>query len=62
MASDGLWDVMGNQEACTLARKCLLRARQRGSSRQVGLAAVWQAGEGAWCWECPVSTGEPASP
>ncbi|KAL6774179.1 hypothetical protein ACKKBG_A24055 [Auxenochlorella protothecoides x Auxenochlorella symbiontica] len=34
MASDGLWDVMGNQEACTLARKCLLRARQRGSSRQ----------------------------
>lgn len=35
MASDGLWDVMNNQEACTLAKKCLLRARQRGSSRQV---------------------------
>ena len=34
MASDGLWDVMTNKEACTLAKKCLLRARQRGSSRQ----------------------------
>lgn len=34
LASDGLWDVMSNQEACTLAKKCLLRARQRGSSRQ----------------------------
>ena len=34
MASDGLWDVMNNQEACNLAKKCLLRARQRGSSRQ----------------------------
>lgn len=35
MASDGLWDVMTNQEACTLAKKCLQRARQRGSTRQV---------------------------
>lgn len=34
MASDGLWDVMSNQEACNLAKKCLLRAQQRGSSRQ----------------------------
>ncbi len=34
LASDGLWDVMGNQEACTLARRCLARARSRGSSRQ----------------------------
>jgi serine/threonine protein phosphatase PrpC len=34
MASDGLWDVMTNQEACTLAKKCLGRARQRGSTRQ----------------------------
>lgn len=33
MASDGLWDVMNNQDACTLAKKCLGRARQRGSSR-----------------------------
>ncbi|KAL4517908.1 hypothetical protein Ndes2526A_g02278 [Nannochloris sp. 'desiccata'] len=33
MASDGLWDVMSNQEACNLAKKCLLRARQRGSTR-----------------------------
>lgn len=34
LASDGLWDVLTNQEACTLAKKCVLRARQRGSSRQ----------------------------
>lgn len=34
LASDGLWDVMSNQEACTLAKKCLLRAQQRGSSKQ----------------------------
>lgn len=34
MASDGLWDVISNQEACALAKKCLLRARQRGSSRE----------------------------
>ena len=34
MASDGLWDVLNNQEACTLARRCLRRARQRGASRQ----------------------------
>ena len=34
IATDGLWDVMSNQEACTLAKKCLIRARQRGSSRQ----------------------------
>ena len=34
MASDGLWDVMSNQEACNVAKKCLLRAQQRGSSRQ----------------------------
>jgi serine/threonine protein phosphatase PrpC len=34
LASDGLWDVMDNQEAVTLAKKCVRRARQRGSSRQ----------------------------
>lgn len=34
IATDGLWDVMNNQEACTLAKKCLVRARQRGSSRE----------------------------
>lgn len=34
MASDGLWDVISNQEACTLAKKCLLRAQQKGSSRE----------------------------
>ena len=34
LASDGLWDVMDNQEACSLAKKCLLRARQKGSSRE----------------------------
>jgi serine/threonine protein phosphatase PrpC len=34
MASDGLWDVLSNQEACSLAKRCLRRARQRGASRQ----------------------------
>eukprot|EP00890_Picochlorum_soloecismus_P000290 jgi/Picsp_1/1261/NSC_04742-R1_protein phosphatase 2c len=34
LASDGLWDVMNNQEACALAKKCLLRARQKGSTRE----------------------------
>lgn len=34
MASDGLWDVITNDEACSLARKCLLRARQKGSTRE----------------------------
>ena len=34
MASDGLWDVITNQEACSLAKKCLLRARQKGSTRE----------------------------
>lgn len=33
LASDGLWDVMNNEEACALAKKCLMRARQKGSSR-----------------------------
>eukprot|EP00884_Botryococcus_braunii_P011861 jgi/Botrbrau1/20676/Bobra.0058s0008.3 len=34
LASDGLWDVLSNQEACTLAKRCLRRARQRGASRE----------------------------
>lgn len=34
MASDGLWDVITNQEACSLAKKCLMRARQKGSTRE----------------------------
>ena len=34
LASDGLWDVLSNQEACTLAKRCLRRARQRGASCQ----------------------------
>lgn len=33
LASDGLWDVLSNQEACSLAKRCLRRARQRGASR-----------------------------
>lgn len=33
LASDGLWDVMSNQEACSLARRCLRRAHHRGASR-----------------------------
>jgi len=34
LASDGLWDVLTNQEAVNLAQRCLKRARQRGASRQ----------------------------
>lgn len=34
LASDGLWDVLSNQEACILAKRCLQRAQQRGASRQ----------------------------
>lgn len=34
LASDGLWDVLSNQEACSLAQRCLKRAQQRGASRQ----------------------------
>ena len=34
LASDGLWDVLSNQEAVTLAKRCLRRALQRGASRQ----------------------------
>lgn len=32
MATDGLWDVVDDQEACTLAMKCLERARQKGTT------------------------------
>ena len=34
LASDGLWDVLTNQEAVNLAQRCLRRARERGASRQ----------------------------
>ncbi len=34
LASDGLWDVLSNQEAASLAQRCLRRAQQRGASRQ----------------------------
>ena len=33
LASDGLWDVLSNSEAVTLARRCLARARARGATR-----------------------------
>jgi len=33
LASDGLWDVLSNAEAVTLARRCVARARQRGATR-----------------------------
>lgn len=31
LATDGLWDVLTNQEACTLALKCLNRAKEKGA-------------------------------
>ena len=33
LASDGLWDVLSNAEAVTLARRCVARARERGATR-----------------------------
>lgn len=32
IATDGLWDVVSDQEACTLAMKCLDRAQQKGAT------------------------------
>ena len=32
LASDGLWDVLSNQEACSIALKCLKRAKQKGAT------------------------------
>eukprot|EP00798_Chlamydomonas_sp_ICE-L_P008233 gene8233-1499_t len=32
LASDGLWDVMSNQEATHLAKRCITRAREKGAS------------------------------
>lgn len=32
LATDGLWDVISDQEACTLAMKCLDRAQQKGAT------------------------------
>ena len=54
MASDGLWDVMSNQEAVTLAKKCLGRARSRGSTRQVSTLPAGAASSSSAC------TGQPA--
>ena len=34
LASDGLWDKVGNQEACDVAKRCLARARAKGASRR----------------------------
>ena len=62
LASDGLWDVMNNQEACTLAKKCLQRARQRGASRAVSHPGclAWLLGWGSvgrhHCWHHCLTT------
>lgn len=34
LASDGLWDVLSNQEAASLAKRCLQRAHARGANRE----------------------------
>lgn len=34
LASDGLWDVLSNQEAASLAMRCVQRARARGATRE----------------------------
>jgi hypothetical protein len=61
MASDGLWDVMSNQEAVTLAKKCLGRARSRGSTRQVSTQRTQQAARGSGQQHYPRSPGQPAT-
>lgn len=33
LASDGLWDVISDTEACDLAKRCFSRASQRGASK-----------------------------
>ncbi|GLI60105.1 hypothetical protein VaNZ11_002148 [Volvox africanus] len=37
LASDGLWDVMANQEATNLCIRCIKRAREKGASRNAAL-------------------------
>jgi len=37
LASDGLWDVMANQEATNLAIRCLTRAWEKGASRKAAV-------------------------
>lgn len=37
IATDGLWDVMENDEAARLARKCIAKAHERGMDRQAAM-------------------------
>ncbi|KAF5836338.1 phosphatase 2C-like domain-containing protein [Dunaliella salina] len=37
LASDGLWDVMSNQEAISLAMRCSARAAEKGASRKAAV-------------------------
>ncbi|KAG1669264.1 hypothetical protein FOA52_003302 [Chlamydomonas sp. UWO 241] len=37
LASDGLWDVMANQEATSLAIRCMTRAWEKGASRKAAV-------------------------
>ncbi|PNH04050.1 putative protein phosphatase 2C 8 [Tetrabaena socialis] len=37
LASDGLWDVMSNQEATNLCCRCIKRAREKGASRNAAV-------------------------
>ena len=43
LASDGLWDVLTNQEAVTLAQRCMRRARVRGVNYPARVGAVIEA-------------------
>ncbi|KAF3785168.1 phosphatase 2C 56 protein [Nymphaea thermarum] len=36
LASDGLWDVITNDEACEIARRCLRQCRRRNASARMG--------------------------
>lgn len=37
LASDGLWDVMTNQDAVDLTNRCIKRAKEKGASRNAAV-------------------------
>lgn len=46
LASDGLWDVMTNEEACEAARRRILLWHKKNGASRVGVAAPFERGQG----------------
>lgn len=46
LASDGLWDVVSNQDACTIARRCLAATREAQSAASALAHAAHEKGSG----------------